>query len=126
MRRRVKITGIGPVTPAGIGRESFFQGINEPVSRVREITRFDPRGGAFVAAEIPDFRLSEWVEDAGNPKRIPRQTQFAIAAAFLALKDAGITSEELEGSDPVVVNGSSLPDPELHLSDNCRSGHKGP
>ncbi len=126
MRRRVKITGIGPVTPAGIGRESFFQGINEPVSRVREITRFDPRGGAFVAAEIPDFRLSEWVEDAGNPKRIPRQTQFAIAAAFLALKDAGITSEELEGSDPVVVNGSSLPDPELTYRTIAGVATKGP
>jgi 3-oxoacyl-[acyl-carrier-protein] synthase II len=113
MRRRVKITGIGPVTPAGIGRESFFQGINEPVSRVREVTRFDSRGGAFVAAEIHDFKLAEWVSESGNPKRIPRQTQFAIAAAVLALEDAGITAADLKGSDPVVVNGSSLPDPEL-------------
>lgn len=113
MRRRVKITGIGPVTPVGIGRESFFEGINEPVSRVREVTRFDSRGGAFIAAEIHDFKLSEWVSDSGNPKRIPRQTQFAIAAAVLALEDAGITTDDLKGSDPIVVNGSSLPDPEL-------------
>jgi 3-oxoacyl-(acyl-carrier-protein) synthase len=113
MRRRVKITGIGPVTPVGIGRESFFQGVNEPISRVREVTRFDSRGGAFVAAEIHDFVLSEWVSESGNPKRIPRQTQFAIAAAVLALEDAGITQGDLKGSDPIVVNGSSLPDPEL-------------
>ncbi|HMD61058.1 MAG TPA: beta-ketoacyl synthase N-terminal-like domain-containing protein [Opitutaceae bacterium] len=115
MRRRVKITGIGPVTSAGIGRESFFEGINEPVSRTREVTRLDPRGGAvvFVAAEIPDFHVTEWVADIGNPKRIPRQTQFAVAGAVLALADAGISMDELRASFPVVVNGSSLPDPEL-------------
>jgi 3-oxoacyl-[acyl-carrier-protein] synthase II len=126
MRRRVKITGIGPVTPAGIGRESFFQGINEPVSRVREITRFDSRGGAFVAAEIPDFKLGEWVTDAGKTKRIPRQTQFAIAATVLALEDAGLTQEELAGSNPIVVNGSSLMDPELTYRTIAGVATKGP
>ena len=113
MRRRVKITGIGPVTPAGIGRESFFHGINENLSHTREVTRFDPRGGPFIASEILNFHLSEWVGDVGNPKKIPRQTQFAITGALLALADAGISLEELHGTDPVVVNGSSLPDPEL-------------
>jgi 3-oxoacyl-[acyl-carrier-protein] synthase II len=126
MRRRVKITGIGPVTPAGIGRENFFHGINEPISRVREITRFDSRGGAFVAAEIHDFKLSEWVKDSGNPKRIPRQTQFAIAAAVLALEDAGISREELAGSNPIVVNGSSLMDPELTYRTIAGVATKGP
>lgn len=111
--RRVKITGLGPVTPAGIGRESFFAGINEPLSRVREITHFDPRSGPFVAANIPDFKLSEWAEEIINTKRIPRQTQFAMAGTILALADAGISMEELKGSDPVVVNGSAFPDPEL-------------
>ncbi|HEY1791705.1 MAG TPA: beta-ketoacyl-[acyl-carrier-protein] synthase family protein [Opitutaceae bacterium] len=113
MRRRVKITGLGPVTPAGIGREEFFDGINSPVSRVSHISRFDPRGGQHVAAEISTFRLDDWVPNAGNPKRIPRQTQFAIAGTFLALSDAGIEPKDLDGLDPVVVNGSSLPDPEL-------------
>ena len=113
MRRRVKITGLGPVTPAGIGREGFFNGINEPLSRTREITRFDPRGGSFVAAEIADFHIGEWISYAGSQKRLPRQTQFAIVGAMLALADAGISMDELAGSDPVVVNGSSLPDPDL-------------
>jgi 3-oxoacyl-(acyl-carrier-protein) synthase len=126
MRRRVKITGIGPVTPAGIGRASFFHGINEPLSRTREVTRFDPRGGPFVAAEIPDFHLGEWVADVGNPKRIPRQTQFAIAGAVLALADAGISLEALHGADPVVVNGSSLPDPDLTYRTIAGVATKGP
>jgi 3-oxoacyl-(acyl-carrier-protein) synthase len=113
MRRRVKITGIGPVTPAGIGRASFFEGINEPVSRVREITRFDPRCGPFIAAEIVDFNIGDWIDDVGNPKRIPRQTQFAVVGVALALEDAGISLENLRGADPVVVNGSALQDPEI-------------
>jgi 3-oxoacyl-(acyl-carrier-protein) synthase len=126
MRRRVKITGIGPVTPAGIGRENFFAGINEPLSRVREITRFDPRGGPFVAAEIADFNINEWVSGVANPKRIPRQTQFALAGAVLALADAGITFEMLRGTDPIVVNGSSLPDPELTYRTIAGVATKGP
>ncbi|HEY5078434.1 MAG TPA: beta-ketoacyl synthase N-terminal-like domain-containing protein, partial [Opitutaceae bacterium] len=126
MRRRVKITGIGPVTPAGIGRESFFQGINEPLSRTREVTRFDPRAGPIVAAEIHGFQLAEWVADIGNTKRMPRQTQFAIAGAMLALADAGISLEELRGTDPIVVNGSSLADPELTYRMIAGVMNKGP
>jgi len=113
MRRRVKITGIGPVTPAGIGRENFYAGINQPLSRVREITRFDPRSGPFIGAEVGEFKLTDWVPESGNLKRIPRQTQFAIAGVVLALADAGISLGELEGTNPVVVNGSALQDPEI-------------
>ena len=51
-RRRVKITGIGFVTPAGIGKEAFLRGIMEPVSRVVAVTRFPEDAGAFVAAEV--------------------------------------------------------------------------
>ena len=51
-RRRVKITGIGPVTPAGIGRESFWQGILEPVSRIRPYHRLGAEHGPFVAAYL--------------------------------------------------------------------------
>jgi len=113
MRQRVKITGIGPVTPAGIGRDEFFAGINEPVSRVQEVTRMEVKTGPFVAANIPHFRLEDWLEDGGNPKRIPRQTQMALAGLVLALADANLTVSELQGMNPVVVNGSAFPDPEL-------------
>jgi 3-oxoacyl-[acyl-carrier-protein] synthase II len=126
MARRVKITGLGPVTPAGIGRESFFAGINEPLSRVREITRFDPRSGPVVAAHMPDFKLSHWAEGFTNTKRIPRQTQFAIAGTVLALIDAGISVESLRGTDPVVVNGSAFPDPELTFRTVAGFVTKGP
>ncbi|HEY1849354.1 MAG TPA: beta-ketoacyl synthase N-terminal-like domain-containing protein [Opitutaceae bacterium] len=126
MRRRVKITGLGPVTPAGIGREEFFEGINEPVSRVREITRFDPRGGPFIGAEVPDFRLADWLPESGNTKRIPRQTQFALAGVVLAMADAGLTNADLKKTEPVVVNGSALQDPEITHRTYSGVATKGP
>jgi len=109
MRRRVKITGIGPVTPAGIGRDAFFRGINESISRVGAITRFDPEAGQFVGAEIPEFDLKKFLPNE-NPKRWPRHNQFGLAAAILALEDAGLTIQDLAGKQPIVVTGTTMMD----------------
>jgi 3-oxoacyl-(acyl-carrier-protein) synthase len=109
MRRRVKITGIGPVTPAGIGREAFLAGINEPVSRIGSITRFDPAAGKFIGAEVLDFDLKNF-GPGENPRRLSRHTQFSLVAAMLAMQDAGLTSEELRDRNPVVVTGTSIMD----------------
>lgn len=109
MRRRVKITGIGPVTPAGIGREAFFKGINEPVSRVRSIERTAPVEAPIIGAEITDFDLKHYTTDE-NPRRMSRHTQFGLAAAILALADAGLTTEDTSRLNPIVVTGTSLMD----------------
>jgi 3-oxoacyl-(acyl-carrier-protein) synthase len=109
MRRRVKITGIGPVTPAGIGREEFFRGINEPVSRVRAITRFDPAAGSFVGAELLDFDLRRYAPEE-NPRRLSRHTQLGLVAAMLALEDAGLANTDLGALKPAIVTGTSIMD----------------
>jgi 3-oxoacyl-[acyl-carrier-protein] synthase II len=119
MRRRVKITGIGPVTPAGIGREDFFRGINESVSRVRVITRSEPETVSIIGAEIPGFDLKRYVMDQ-NPRRLSRHTQFGLAAAILALTDANLTANQAGLLNPIVVTGTSLMDferisREIHL-----------
>lgn len=108
-RRRVKITGIGPVTPAGIGREEFWKGILEPQSRVTLLKRFPEEGGPMVGAEVRDFRFENIVPGI-SMKRMPRHTQFAVAAAELALKDAGLQRSDLRGKLPVVIVGASLMD----------------
>lgn len=110
-RRRVKITGIGPVTPAGIGREEFWKGILEPVSRVRPYTKLGEDGGPLVAAYITGFDVRKYLEsDVKLPKGSARQTQFAVAGAILALKDAGISQTDLRGASCAVCTGSSLLD----------------
>lgn len=108
-RRRVKITGIGPVTPAGVGRVSFAEEILKPVSRVTRIKRFPDEAGAFVAAEVRDFKFEDLVPSFPG-KRLPRHTQFAVAGAQLAMADAGITAATLRRSTPAVIIGASLMD----------------
>src|ERR1017187_3799676 len=67
--RRVAITGIGAISPNGIGRERFWKATREGVSGVRRITRFDPSGFVVqVAGEIPDeFDETAYVDVKDRP-----------------------------------------------------------
>src|SRR3954471_16673473 len=95
-RRRVKITGIGPVTPAGIGREAFWSGILDPVSRVTPYHGIGAEYGPFVAAHINEFDVGRYISNRSVlPKSSARHTLFAVAGAVLALEDAGIRIDEL-------------------------------
>jgi len=111
-RRRVKITGLGFVTPAGIGKDEFRKGILERRSRVAEVTRFPVDGGPFVAAEVSGFDVGSFFSQQ-TFRRLPRHTQFALVAAKLALGDAKLNEEEIRFLDPVVVTGTSLMDSDL-------------
>src|SRR5215210_3046935 len=86
--RRVVITGIGAVTPIGLGVEGLWQGLRRRTSAVRCITRFDP--SAFksrVAGEVPDFVATDHIEERRS-RRLDRYSQFTIAATRMALADA--------------------------------------
>ncbi|MCI0343930.1 MAG: beta-ketoacyl-[acyl-carrier-protein] synthase family protein [Chloroflexi bacterium] len=89
-RRRVWITGLGVVTPIGIGREAFWAGVRAGTSPVRRIDRFDP--SAFrsqVAAQIDDFDPLEHM-DPKTARQLDRFSQFGLVAGQLALRDAGL------------------------------------
>lgn len=112
MRRRVKITGIGPVTPAGVGREAFFKGINESVSRVGAVKQTEaPVTSPFIGAEIPCFDLKSYAPQE-NPRRLSRHTQLGLVAALLAVRDAGLDAEQISRLTPAVVSGTSIMDIE--------------
>lgn len=125
-RRRVKITGIGFVTPAGIGIASFQEGILQHRSRVSEITRFPEEAGPFVASEIKDFNISEFFDDPAL-RRLPRHTQFALVATKLAVADARLSKSVIQTLSPVVVTGTSLMDSAVinkTIEDVTRKGHR--
>jgi 3-oxoacyl-[acyl-carrier-protein] synthase II len=88
--RRVWITGIGVVTPIGIGLEPFWKGLHEGRSAVKRIDRFDPSGfRSQVAAQVDDFDPTDFM-DARTASRLDRFSQFSIAAGRLAMADAGL------------------------------------
>lgn len=95
--RRVAITGLGPVTPIGIGVDAFWSGLRTARSAVRRVTRFDPSPfRSHVAAEVDGFDATRWV-DPRKAKRLDRCSLLSLGAAHLALADAGIA---LEKEDP--------------------------
>jgi len=93
--RRVVITGMGCVTPLGIGREAFWNALVAGKSGVRRIEAFDPSSFPVqIAAEVPSF---DW-EAQLNPKdrkHVPRTVPLALAAAREALADARLFPDDM-------------------------------
>jgi 3-oxoacyl-[acyl-carrier-protein] synthase II len=88
-RPKVFITGIGPVTPVGIGVDAFWEGLTTGRNGVREITAFDHTDlPVSVAGDVPDFTPSDFL-DAKEVRRTDPFAQYAIASARLAWTDAG-------------------------------------
>ncbi|MBC8016737.1 MAG: beta-ketoacyl-ACP synthase II [Sporomusaceae bacterium] len=93
MKKRVVITGLGAVTPIGIGKEEFWQGLLAGKSGVTKITRFDAsQYSTQIAGEVKNFDPSQYI-DKKEAKRMDRYTQFAVAASKMAFEDSGINLE---------------------------------
>jgi 3-oxoacyl-[acyl-carrier-protein] synthase II len=87
---RVVITGMGVVSPNGIGKEAFCLAILAGKSGVKRISRWDPSElPVQIAGEIPEFDELAWV-DARERKHVSRVVPLAIAASHEAIADAGL------------------------------------
>ncbi|HUP60546.1 MAG TPA: beta-ketoacyl-[acyl-carrier-protein] synthase family protein [Thermoanaerobaculia bacterium] len=92
---RIVITGVGALSPNGIGRETYFSAVAEGRSGIRTITQFDPETlPCRIAGEV-DFDPTRWV-DAKNIRHVSRVVPLAIAAADEAMRDAKL--------DPLAVD----------------------
>ena len=90
MLPRVVITGMGVVSPNGIGKEAFCRAILAGKSGVKRISRFDPSGlPVHIAGEIPEFDELAWV-DARERKHVSRVVPLSIAASAEAIGDSGL------------------------------------
>jgi 3-oxoacyl-[acyl-carrier-protein] synthase II len=108
---RVVVTGMGVVTPLGIGQDSFWNGLVEGRSGVRRITLCDPgESPCRIAAEVPEFEPRDYME-AKEARRVSRASQFAVAAARMAQADAGLVVDESNRYEigALIANGSTSP-----------------
>lgn len=94
MKRRVVITGVGAVTPVGLGKDNFWDALVAGRSGIGPITFFDAsKINCHIAGEIKDFNPEAYI-DKKEAKRMDRFTQFAVVAAQMAFDDSGLDLEK--------------------------------
>lgn len=108
MKNRVVVTGLGAVTPIGIGKENFFAGLKEGKNGIGKITLFDPAEYTCqIGGEVKDFKPENFI-DKKDAKRMDRYTHFAVAGAKLALEDSKIDLDKINHERAGVFIGSGI------------------
>lgn len=108
-QRRVVVTGLGLVTPLGIGLEKNWQALVAGESGIRKIDRF-PNIDAFasrIAGQVPDFRAEDFIE----PKEIKKMDlfiQYSVAAASMAMEHSGFKIDPEDAENVGVIIGVGL------------------
>lgn len=106
--RRVVVTGLGLVSPLGIGTEETWQGVLAGRSGAAPITLFDAsQHSSRFACEVKGFDPLRWV-DKKDVKKMDRFIQFAVAAADFAVKDAGLVVDADNREAVGVLVGSGI------------------
>jgi 3-oxoacyl-[acyl-carrier-protein] synthase II len=115
--RRVVITGLGVVSPVGIGKDAFWQSLIAGKSGVDYITAFDPSPySCHVAAEVRDFHAVDFI-GGRRTRTMARFSQLAIAATRLAIEDAGLPINPSLSSDTAICYGTSVAGLEVAVAD---------
>ncbi len=108
MKRRVVVTGIGLITPLGIGTEQTWQGLINAKSGIGPITRFDASDQASqIAAEVKGFNPEDWFEKK-QAKNLDAFVQYAVAAAEIAWKSSGLSITEENVNRVGVITGCGM------------------
>jgi len=105
--RRVVVTGLGMITPLGIGVEESWKGLLAGKSGVKRITQFDATGfPTQIAGEVVGFNPEDYIE-IKEIKKMDRFIHFAIAATQMAMTDSGlkITDENAERTGVIIGSG---------------------
>ena len=99
MSRRIVVTGLGAVSPNGIGKENFWDNTCKGVSGIRRILSFNPSDlSCQIAGEVQDFEPEAYYSKA-DLKKLPRAIPMAVAASKEALDDGGIDLSRFEEED---------------------------
>ncbi|MCE5195222.1 MAG: beta-ketoacyl-ACP synthase II [Nitrospiraceae bacterium] len=107
-KRRVVVTGVGLITPVGIGVEQSWHALLEGRSGIRKLTRFD--ASTFptqIAGEVEGFNPEDYIEPK-EVKKMDRFIHFAIAASSMAMKDSGLSITKSDAERAGVIIGSGI------------------
>ncbi|MEX2536027.1 MAG: beta-ketoacyl-ACP synthase II [Trueperaceae bacterium] len=105
--KRVVVTGVGPVTPIGVGAKAFLKAQHEACNGIGPITRFDAGDLSVQIAGEVDVDLGPYM-DRKEAKRIDRFVQLAMVGAALAMEDAGLSEVDLAGEQTGTCIGSGI------------------
>ena len=106
-RRRVVVTGLGAITSLGLTAEETWQALREGRSGVSPITEINVEDyPTKIAGLVKDFEPEKYV-DRKTARRMGRFSQLAVAAAGMALEDAGLSSGKINGEEIGVILGTS-------------------
>lgn len=109
-QEQVVVTGIGAVTPIGIGCKNFFTSLISGTSGVDRITRYDPSPyKCQIAAEVKDYDPSEYF-NRKDLKRMGRYSQFALIAADEAISNSGLNFSDIDTTKTSVIVASAIGD----------------
>ena len=107
-KRRVVITGIGMISPLGVGNDPTWKGLIEGRSGIGKITKFDATAYACqIAGEVRDFKPEDWIEKK-EVKKSDTFIHYAIAAAQMAIKDAALDHTKEDPDRFGVIIGSGI------------------
>lgn len=110
MKREVVITGLGMVSPIGIGREAFWNALDSGKSGIQEVPALaDARDVPIrLAGMFTDFDAKQYVQPRKAIKLMCREIQAAYAAAMIAMQDASLAKEQVDPQRLGVVLGSEM------------------
>jgi len=107
-RPRIVVTGMGAVTPNGIGVDAFWQSLKSGQSGIGKITRFDATDfPSKIGGEVKGFEPTDYI-DRKEARRMDRFTQLAIASAHMAIADSGIEISPKKADRIGVTIGSGI------------------
>ena len=105
--KRVVVTGVGPVTPIGVGADAFLDAQHCAKNGIRTITNFDASElSVHIAGEV-DVEVEDYLERK-EAKRLDRYVHFAMIGADLALQDAGLSLEDVAGEQTGTCIGTGI------------------
>lgn len=124
--KRVVITGLGAITPIGIGKENFWNSLIEGKSGIGAITRFDTTDfDTKIGAEVKDFDPSNYI-DKKEARRMDRFTQYSVAGAKLALEDGKVELDKLNLDKVGVIIGVGIGGMETMETEFTKLRDRGP